>query len=255
MPSVVVVVVGGDESCVHRDRFAVPAGAVVIAADSGLDAAAAAGLTAHHVVGDLDSVRPATLAAAEAMGATVHRHPRDKDATDSELAFALALELLAVAAGSAAPSHPLPALVVLGGGGGRLDHLLADVLALAGPALAPVEVTARLGPATLTVVRPGRPRVVAGRIGEQLSLLPVHGRARGVTTAGLRWPLDDADLGAGTTRAVSNELVAATARVELASGVLVVVQPGTTARPVPLRSTPYDPHPVDPSVDAQPPWP
>lgn len=249
-PPLVVVVVGGARSGVDRGRFRVPDGSVVVAADSGLDAATHAGLRVHHVVGDLDSVDPDLLAAAEAAGAVVHRHPADKDQTDGALALDLALDLLGVGAGVApAPrSQVRPTLLVLGGGDGRLDHLLADVLALAGPTLAPVDVTARFGPATLTVVRVGARRTVDGSVGEQISLLPVHGTARGVTTTGLRWALDDADLAAGTTRAMSNEMVAGAATVEVGSGVVVVVQPGTMAPPVEARSTPYDPRPVEPSA-------
>ncbi|QXC61814.1 thiamine diphosphokinase [Aquihabitans sp. G128] len=236
----VVVVVGGEVDGYGPAAAAgVPEGAIVVAADSGLDAALALGLRVDHLVGDLDSVSATALAAAEAAGTHVFRHPADKDATDSELAVAFALGLLPFEGGE---------LLVLGGGGGRLDHLLADALALAAPVLAHVEVTARFGPATVTVVRPARPRSVRGRVGEQVSLLPLHGRARGVTTTGLRWLLADADLVPGTTRAVSNELVATEATVEITEGVVLVVQPGTAAAPVTPRTTPYDPTPVDPTA-------
>lgn len=246
-----VVVVGGDPLSADLARAEVPAGSVVIAADSGLDAAVAAGLVVHHVVGDFDSVSPDLLALAERMGVKVHRHPADKDATDSELAIRLALDLLGPIAPEvgrgpiAAPGRPT--MLVIGGGGGRLDHLLADLLALASPLLAHVEVSACFGPARVTVVRPEQERVVRGRVGEQLSLLPMHGRARGVSTAGLRWPLARADLVAGTTRAVSNEMLATEARVSVEEGVLLVVQPGTLAQLISERSTAYDPSPIDPS--------
>lgn len=252
-PTAIVLVVGGDGQHGIGAAPEVPAGAVVVAADSGLHLAVALGLAVDHVVGDLDSVDPAVLEAAEAAGATVHRHPADKDATDSALAVDLVLDLAAAATataaagtGSAGTDGAAVTLLVLGRGGGRLDHLLADLLALAAPSLAGLEVTARLGPATVTVVRPGRPRSITGRTGEQVSLLPVHGRVRGVTTSGLRWALVDADLVAGTTRAVSNELMRPAAEVALGEGVLLVVQPGTLAAPIDQRLTPYDPTPLDP---------
>ena len=67
----------------------------VIAADSGLHSAIDLGLRVNLVIGDMDSVDPAVLVAAEANGVTVQRMPRDKDATDTELAL-----LAAVAHGS-----------------------------------------------------------------------------------------------------------------------------------------------------------
>jgi len=264
-PATIVLLVGGDEadwsgSPSLVEAAAVPSGAVVVAADSGLHVAAALGLRVDHLVGDLDSADRPAVVAAERAGTVVHRHPADKDATDSELALDLVLELAATvsdqfevapAEGDEGPGGPSPSggeqveLLVLGGGGGRLDHLLADVFALASPRLLPLEITARFGGATVTVVRPGRPRRVHGRGGEQVSLLPMSGRARGVTTDALRWPLVDADLGVGTTRGVSNEMLGPEARVAVTEGVLLIVQPGTVASPIEPRRSTYDPTPID----------
>ena len=193
-----------------------PAGALVVAADSGLDHARALGLTVDVVVGDLDSVSAPALEAAEAAGAVVERHPEAKDATDLELALDLA-----VARGARR-------IVVLGPATGRLDHLLAGAVLLAAPRYADVEVEARLGPARLAVVRPGRPAALTGRPGELVTLVPVHGTAVGVTTEGLLYPLRDEDLPPGTTRGVSNEMLGARAAVTLRAGTLVAVLPGAT---------------------------
>ena len=84
----------------------------------GLDRALALGLRIDRAIGDFDSVSTAGLAAAEAAGAVVERHPAAKDATDLELALdaAIALE----------PSR----ILVIGSAGGRLDHLLGSLLLL-----------------------------------------------------------------------------------------------------------------------------
>ena len=207
----VVVITGGDP--VDRAHLTeVPAGAPVIAADSGVDHARALGLAVDHVVGDLDSVSPEGLAAAIDGGASVDRHPAAKDATDLELALDAAL------ARGPARIH------VLGGHGGRLDHFLGNVLLLARPQHADVTVTARMGDARLTVVR-GRAEL-SGPGGDLVTLLPVHGAAVGVTTTGLLYPLHGEDLPIGTSRGVSNELVHDPATVTLTAGVLVAVQPG-----------------------------
>jgi thiamine pyrophosphokinase len=54
-----VVVITGAAPLAARAVAAVPAGAVLIAADGGLDHALAAGLTPSVLIGDLDSIRPA----------------------------------------------------------------------------------------------------------------------------------------------------------------------------------------------------
>jgi thiamine pyrophosphokinase len=117
-------------------------------------------------------------------------------------------------------------IVVLGPAGGRLDHVLGGAALLASPRYAAVDVEARLGPARLAIVRPGPPAALAGRPGELVTLLPVHGRAVGVTTEGLLYPLRDEDLPPGTTRGVSNEMLGHRAGVSLRDGVLVAVLPG-----------------------------
>lgn len=209
-PLTVVVVAGGGPP--HPDVIRdLPADALVIAADSGLIHARALGLPVDAVVGDLDSLDPEALAAAEAAGATVQRHDEAKDQTDLELAMDAAMS-----------SHP-DRIVVVGSDGGRLDHLLAGVLLLAAPRYGNAAIEARLGPARVTVVR-GRV-TLSGEPGDLVTLVPV-GVAVGVRTEGLLYPLRDEDLHAGTTRGVSNELIAATATVTVADGVLLAVQPG-----------------------------
>jgi thiamine pyrophosphokinase len=205
----VIVVIGGGSS---PSRPALPDARAVVAADGGLERAQALRLRVDAVVGDFDSVDGAAVEAARAAGARVERHPEDKDATDLELALGEAL--------SYAPRRVL----VVGGGDGRLDHLLGAVLALASPRLEEVEVDAMLGPARLHVVR--AERTLTGEEGELVSLLPVGGAAEGVVTSGLRYPLAGETLEPGSSRGVSNVFAAREARISLERGVLLAIRPG-----------------------------
>jgi thiamine pyrophosphokinase len=203
-----LVFAGGDPPARTALRD-LPAADLVIAADSGLAHARAVGVAVDVVVGDLDSVDGADLDAAVAAGAVVERHPTDKDATDLELALL------------AARDRGAGEIVVVGGHGGRLDHFLANALLLGAPDLAGVHVCARLGDATVTVVRDRAE--LAGSPGALCSLLPVGGPAEGVRTERLRFPLERETLFPGSTRGVSNEFLATTATVTLERGVLLAV--------------------------------
>lgn len=217
----VVVVAGGaalDASVLARLRSVEP-GAITVAADSGIDLAHRLERRVDLAVGDFDSVSAHGLAWAEASGATIERHPTSKDATDLELALE--------AAGRWAPER----IIVLGGHGGRLDHLLANVALLSAQRYAGAQISAMIGPATVTVVRDET--TVHGAPGDLVSLLPQHGPASGVTTTGLRYSLDDEGLDAGSTRGVSNELLEAAATVSVRRGVLAVIQPCQPADPSP----------------------
>jgi thiamine pyrophosphokinase len=183
----------------------------VIAADSGVEIAAALGRHVDLAVGDFDSVHHEALAAAVASGATVERHPEAKAETDMELG------LLAAAARGATD------VVVVGGHGGRVDHFLANALLLASPRFASMRIEAHVGDALITVARD---RVeLAGAVGDLVSLLALGGAAEGVRTDGLVYPLHGECLLPGSTRGVSNVFAAPVATVELRAGTLLAVQP------------------------------
>ena len=185
---------------------------MVIAADGGIDRALALGLHVDLAIGDFDSVSAAGFAVAEAAGARVERHPAAKDATDLELALDAAIAL--------GPAR----IVVVGSGGGRLDHLLGSVLLLADERYADAAIDAYLGEAQIQVVRGSR--ALAGVPGDLISLLPAHGAAVGVTTEGLEYPLRGESLPPGPSRGVSNVFSAAEARITVARGCVLAVRPG-----------------------------
>lgn len=189
----------------------IPRAERVIAADGGILHAPALGLTVDVLVGDLDSTPNAAVLEAVRAGVVVHEHARDKDATDLELALDLARD------------EGAERVLVLGGHGGRLDHLLGNVGLLAAPRYRDLELTALLGTVVVTVVHARR--TLSGRPGETVTLLAAHGGARGITTSGLAFALADGALEAGSSRGVSNRFLAARAEIEVGSGVLLVVQP------------------------------
>jgi thiamine pyrophosphokinase len=116
-------------------------------------------------------------------------------------------------------------LVLVGSAAGRLDQLLAGALLLCSPRLAARRVEAWVGDAYVTPVHAQQPIVLQRAVGTTLSLLPIGGDAIGVTTTGLRFPLENEMLPSATTRGVSNVFASTTATVSLRAGLLVVVMP------------------------------
>ncbi len=204
-----LVVAGGDAPAPIEAALATAP--LVVAADSGVGHALALGLRVDLVIGDLVSADPADVERAVASGARVDRHPADKDATDLELALDAARALGATD------------VTVLGVGGGRLDHLLANLLLLTHAAYADLTIDALVDDTRITVVRTSRE--LPGPVGATVTLLPIGGPATGVTTTGLRWTLTDAELTPASTRGVSNEIVTSPATVRVRAGVLLAVQP------------------------------
>ena len=210
MAGVALIVAGGARPDPLEIK-ALPAIDFCVAADSGADSAIAVNLAVDSIVGDLDSISPTTLAALRDAGAEIREHAAEKDQTDLELAFARVME-----------EQP-DRVIVIGIGGGRIDHALANIAVLAAQGRGGVIVDGLVGSARLSVVR--GTRSLDGALGETISLLPVLGRADGVTTEGLKYPLADEPLEPGSARGVSNRFVAPLATVSVQRGVLLAVQP------------------------------
>jgi thiamine pyrophosphokinase len=179
-----------------------------VAADSGLDHAYSLGLEPDLVIGDMDSVSESALRRATAAGTQIERFPTDKDATDLELAI------------QAAATAGFDQATIIGGTGGRLSHTLANALVLA------VDRGIRLdwltSHARITGLHVGQTARFVASDGTTLSLLPIGGPAV-CTSQGLRWALDRTELHTGSTRGVSNEIVADAAEVSVHAGRLLAI--------------------------------
>jgi thiamine pyrophosphokinase len=173
------------------------------------------GLVPGLVIGDMDSLSDEERAELEARGCRFVVHPRAKDETDLELALTYAAEL------------GTQEIIVLGALGGRLDHTLANVFLLALPVLADLSVRIVNGHEEALLARSGQSVTLEGEPGDLVSLLPLGGDARGVTTKGLAWTLQGDTLQFGPSRGVSNEMTAPQARVEVEGGHLLVVHTRT----------------------------
>ncbi len=183
----------------------------VIAADSGVELALQLGLPVSVVVGDMDSASAEALDEAERSGARIDRHPKDKDATDLELALDLAL------------ADGATSIVVIGGDGGRVSHFLGNAALVGSAKYGDIAMTWLLPGTEVHVVNPRRPVAVVGHPGDLLSLLPLGGACRGVTATALRWPLEGDDLASSGTRGMSNEMLSDQTDLTVEQGTLLAI--------------------------------
>ena len=181
----------------------------LIAADGGALHCRALGLRPDVVIGDLDSLTPAQVEVLRGEGAEIVRHPVRKDQTDLELALRWA-----VAAGA-------DDIVVLAALGGRWDQTLANLLLPALPGLEQVRLRLVDGPQQIYLIQ--HEARIEGRPGDTVSLIPIAGDARGVTTQGLDFPLDRGTLPFGSTLGISNALLGTSARVTVEQGAVLCV--------------------------------
>ena len=175
--------------------------ALFVAADGGARAALALGLMPDIVTGDLDSIGDAR----DAIPADRIRPNPDPNATDLEKAVALCLD------------EGCDAVDVIGAGGGRADHALANLSVLARFGR---RARVRMVDERFAIELVDGEAEVAGPEGTVVSLVAL-GRCDGVATSGLRWELDDYTLDF-SAYGVHNEIATSPARVSVRSGDLLL---------------------------------
>jgi thiamine pyrophosphokinase len=192
-------------------RAALLPGDVLIAADGGARQYRRLGIQPHVLIGDFDSLDPAELQAFQAAGVEIIRHPARKDYTDLELAIRYA------------QSIPADEILVLGALGARWDQTVANLLLPAASDFAGAQIRLLDGPQEVLFARRGDNLQITGQPGDTVSLIPLGSDAHGITTTGLEYPLAHETLYFGTTRGISNVLLAKTAGVRLEAGLLICV--------------------------------
>ncbi len=180
-------------------------GDLVVAADSGLNLALAAGVPTDLVVGDFDSLQPGLE-----RGVEIQRYPRDKDASDLELALEEAFRRGAREG------------LILGALGGRLDHTLFNVVSLLEKALEMGFRATLLAPDQEVFAAEPGVHPISDRQGWHCSILPLDPRAC-LSLEGMEYPLQEQWLRRASTRGLSNRVISHLARVEVLEGRVLVL--------------------------------
>lgn len=186
-----------------------PARPLVAAADSGYDSALSWGVEPDFVVGDMDSI---SAGGAKRSEARALRFDRDKDETDTEIGVRLLRE------------RGCRDIRIIGGDGGRLDHLLAIAAMFSRPE-AP----------TRWYARDQWAERVDGELerecapGDTVSVFPASAGRCAFASEGLLWPLDGLLWPAGSF-GISNRATGAGFRVVATSGRALVIAGYPVAR-------------------------
>ena len=185
--------------------------AMIIAADSGWDLARSMGANPEMVLGDMDSIRD-TQGLRELPPERILSFDSEKDETDTEIGLRYLHE------------HGFPEVTLIGGGGGRLDHLIG-ILSLFDREIRPRrwlterdEVLSIDGSLTLT-----------GMLGKPCSFFPAGPDPCTMRTTGLRWPLDHLRWTHGDV-GISNYGIQDTVSIEMLGGRLIMVRALTEVR-------------------------
>lgn len=202
-----LIFLGGDAPSVELSRAQAALADFIVAADSGLVAADAAGISVDLVVGDFDSAPKELISR---VNTRLLRLPARKDQTDGEEALDQAMD-----AGCTS-------LVLLGGFGGRLDHQLANISLLARARQRGITAVMADESCKVYCFNEGSWRI-DGASGDILSLMPMSDRVYFISTQGLEYPLVDSTLTITACRGISNVFEGTTAEITIGSGMVAAV--------------------------------
>lgn len=215
----VLIITGGN---LHRDFLTEYRKAesfdYIICVDSGLVVADACRIKMNCIIGDFDSVDAAviekyrTQVSLGQIQTIIKTLQPEKDMTDTQVAVETAVSL--------SPSE----IVILGGTGSRMDHVLANINLLLKPLS--VGIKACLIDEHNKIYLANKSFLLQREkaYGDFLSLLPFSERVVGVTLTGVKYTLNHYDFTQGDSIGISNEITAAGATVEFQKGTLVVIE-------------------------------
>jgi thiamine pyrophosphokinase len=143
-----------------------------VAADSGFDLARRLNIVPDLLVGDFDSLE-ASSELQEFPEERIRRYPREKDESDAEIGLTALWDM------------GILRTVIAGGGGGRLDHLLGLVSLFEREKFPTLWYTAK----ELIQVVEGT-LVITDCKGQTVSFFPLGATVSGMSSSGLKWPLD-----------------------------------------------------------------
>ncbi|MCI8418653.1 MAG: thiamine diphosphokinase [Lachnospiraceae bacterium] len=187
----------------------------LIAVDRGLELLYSQGICPTRIVGDFDSVEQKVFCwYQEQTEIEIRKFDPVKDATDTQIALELALEL-----GSTS-------ITILGGMGSRLDHTLGNVQTMMLALNAGVDCCLLDEKNRVRLIRESMTIKKEEQYGSYVSLLPLTSVVEGVNLIGFKYPLTNHTFTSTGSAGfgVSNEIVAKVGRIELSTGVFILIE-------------------------------
>jgi len=157
----------------------------------------------------LDSVSQDDIEYLNDKNIEVLKFPTVKDQTDLEIALR---ELI---------KRGYKNILVIGALGGRIDQTLANLGLMSSLTNDDVRIEFDDGQEHIMLVR--NHQVFFGKKGDTVSLISQCSPTKGITTSGLRYPLNDESLFPGQTRGISNEMIGEKAEMNITTGTILCI--------------------------------
>ena len=183
---------------------------LIICCDGGARHFQYLGIKPDVIIGDMDSIDPASLASYSNQKIKIIKHSAKKDFTDTELALDYALSL-----------KP-EAIFIWGALGGRIDHTLANVFLLCKGQEKGIRIYMVDEYSEAFVL--DKETSIIDEAGKTVSLIALSPEVTGITLSGFLYPLKKETLIMGESRGISNVINDACASISVRQGKLLVIK-------------------------------
>jgi thiamine pyrophosphokinase len=181
----------------------------LIAVDGGLNHMTNLSLKPNLIIGDLDSVEEEKLDHFRKQNVKIEKYPVEKDQNDLELAIQAAVDM-----------KP-ETIWIVAALGNRIDQTLANIFLLTREDLIDIDTHLVDGLYDVFIIR--KEAVFTGIQGQLVSLIPILGPVKGISTEGLKYPLNNEPLYPDKTRGISNRLSSFHAKIKIKDGLLLCI--------------------------------
>ncbi|VVA43657.1 Thiamine diphosphokinase [Candidatus Roizmanbacteria bacterium] len=209
-----IVFVNGNLSNLSQAKKIVKKTDCLIAVDGGAKHILKLGLTPQIIIGDFDSTPKNIL---KNIGRTqrsaptkIIKYPRKKNKTDFELAIDLCLK------------RKFKEIIIFGILGNRIDHMIANIFLITKIQTENQTIKIKIIEGKKEIYILNKEITINGKIGEEVSIIPISEKLEGITTEGLEYQLENKDLIFGSTRGISNVMNKKITKIFVKKGVALI---------------------------------
>lgn len=184
----------------------------IIASDRGLEVLDKQGITPNYIIGDFDSIDRKILDKyINNKNIKIRRLNPEKDYTDTHMALKLGVEIES------------KEIIILGGLGTRIDHMLANIHILKEALENGIECKIVDSRNEIQLINK-KTILKLNKNYKYISLIPLTTKAEGITLNGFKYSLSNATLEIGHSIGVSNEQIEKNAIIDLKAGILILIK-------------------------------
>ena len=184
----------------------------IIAVDNGLKILNEINVRPNHIVGDFDTVNKDILDLyVENKLIKIHKYNPMKDNTDTDIAIRLAVELNS------------DEIIMLGGIGTRIDHVLGNIQVL--KYALDNNAKCKMIDENNEIELINKTTILNRKDVDKkyISLIPLTEKVENINLKGFKYDLDNGELTIGSSLGISNEIIDGEATIEFDNGILIMI--------------------------------